>query len=152
MGVTPFIPLRVTRRYSSTAERVFDAWLDPQGARRWLFATPTGEMVQAEIDPRVGGRWRFVEHRPGGDALHRGTYLTIDRPHRLAFTFAVDETSEGDRVSIDIAPLDEGCEVTLVHAMSAEWADYAQKTIDGWSAILEGLAKALGDAARIEGR
>ena len=137
------VTVRVSRSFDASAERVFDAWLDPEGARRWLFATPSGEMVRAEIDARVGGRWRFVEHRPEGDALHTGTYLTIDRPRRLAFTFAVDETSEGDRVSIDIAPLDEGCELTLVHAMSAEWADYAQKTIDGWSAILEGLAKAL---------
>jgi uncharacterized protein YndB with AHSA1/START domain len=145
MAVTPFIPLRVTRRYAAPPERVFDAWLDPDGARRWLFATPTGEMVRAEIDSRVGGQWRLVERRDGVDALHRGTYLTIDRPHRLAFTFAVDEESEGDRVSIDIAPADEGSELTLVHAMSAEWADYAQKTIDGWSAILEGLARELGE-------
>ena len=145
MAVTPFIPLRVTRQYAASPERVFDAWLDADGARRWLFATPTGEMVQAELDAQVGGQWRLVERRPGGDAVHRGRYLTIDRPRRLAFTFAVDEESEGDRVSVDIAPMDEGCELTLVHAMSAEYADYAQKTIDGWSAILEGLARELGE-------
>lgn len=148
MAVTPFIPLRVTRRYAAPPERVFDAWLDADGARRWLFATSAGEMVQAEMDARPGGRWRLVERRASGDALHRGTYLTVDRPHRLAFTFAVDEESEGDRVSVDIAPLDDGCEVTLVHAMAAEWADYAQQTIDGWSAILEGLARELGEASR----
>lgn len=147
MSVTPFIPIRVTRRFVALAERVFDAWLDPTSARTWLFATPGGEMAQAEIDPRVGGAWRVVERRPQGDALHRGTYVTIDRPRRLAFTFAVDEASEGDRVSIDIEPLEPGCELTLVHAMSAEWADYAQKTIEGWSAILEGLARALGEGA-----
>ena len=148
MAVTPFIPLRVTRQYAAPAERVFDAWLDADRARRWLFATPTGEMVQADIDARPGGRWRFVDRRPEGDALHTGTYITVDRPHRLAFTFAVDEASEGDRVSVDVAPIEgDGCELTLVHAMSAEYADYAQKTIDGWSAILERLARELGEAA-----
>src|SRR5690349_4403790 len=104
MSATPFIPLRVTRRYAAPATRVFDAWLDPATARGWLFATPTGEMVVAEMDARVGGEWRFVERRPEGEALHRGKYLTIDRPRRLAFTFAVDEASEGDRVSVDIVP------------------------------------------------
>ena len=148
MAVTPFIPLRVTRQYAAPAERVFDAWLDPASARTWLFATSSGEMVEAEIDARVGGEWRFVERRAQGDALHRGRYLTIDRPHRLAFTFAVDESSEGDKVSVDIQPLDAGCELTLVHAMSAEWADYAQKTIEGWSAILEGLARSLGEGGQ----
>lgn len=148
MAVTPFIPLRITRRYAAPAERVFDAWLDADGARRWLFATRMGHMVQAEIDARPGGRWRLVERRADGDALHTGTFLTIDRPRRLAFTFAVEEEAEGDRVSVDVTPLDgDGCELTLVHAMSAEWADYAQKTIDGWSAILEGLARELGEAS-----
>ena len=145
MTLTPFIPLRVTRHYAAPAERVFDAWLDAGSARQWLFATPTGEMVQAEIDPTVGGTWRLVERRPNGDAVHRGTYLTIDRPRRLAFTFAVDEESAGDKVSVDIAEADDGCDLTLVHAMSAEWADYAQKTIEGWGAILEGLARTLGE-------
>lgn len=146
MAVTPFIPLRVTRRYAVSCERLFDAWLDADRARRWLFATPTGEMVRAEIDARPGGQWRFVERRGEDEVLHRGTYITVDRPNRLAFTFAVDEESEGERVSVDIAPFEGGgCELTLVHAMSAEYADYAQKTIDGWSAILEGLARELGE-------
>ena len=145
MAVTPFIPLRVTRQYAAPPERVFDAWLDADGARRWLFATPTGEMVQAEMDPRVDGEWRLVERRDGGDAVHCGRYLAIDRPRRLAFTFAVDEESEGDRVSVDVAPMDEGCELTLVHAMSAEWADYADRTEEGWRDILDGLATALGE-------
>ena len=148
MAVTPFIPLRVTRRYAAPCERVFDAWLDADRARRWLFATPTGTMVRAEIDARPGGQWRFVERRGDDEALHRGTYIVVDRPHRIAFTFAVDEDSEGERVSVDVAPIEGGgCDLTLVHAMSAEYADYAQKTIDGWSAILAGLARELGEAA-----
>jgi uncharacterized protein YndB with AHSA1/START domain len=142
---TPFIPLRVSRHFAAPCERVFDAWLDAGGAGAWLFATPTGEMAQVEMDPRVGGRWRIVERRPEGDALHTGTYVTIDRPRRLAFTFASDETSEGDRVSVDVADLEPGCELTLVHAMSAERADYADRTEEGWRDILDGLATALGE-------
>ena len=41
---------RISRVVPYPAERVFDAWLDPQLARQWLFATPDGEMVRAEID------------------------------------------------------------------------------------------------------
>jgi uncharacterized protein YndB with AHSA1/START domain len=80
----------VTHRYAASPARVFDAFLDVQIARRFLFATATGEMITAEIDPRVGGRFTFTERRPDmGDVRHVGEYLEIDRPRRLVFAFGV---------------------------------------------------------------
>jgi uncharacterized protein YndB with AHSA1/START domain len=38
----PPLSLTVTRDYAASAERVFDAWLDPDMARRFLFATSYG--------------------------------------------------------------------------------------------------------------
>ena len=137
------LTLRVSRQMPASPERVFDAWLDPAMARRFLFATPTGEMQQVDIDPQVGGRFTIVERRPEGDAAHYGQYLQIDRPRRLAFTFATEPEAPGSRVSIDFAPAGEGCELTLVHALEPEWADYAERTRDGWNSILETLASEL---------
>ena len=82
--------VRATHRYGAPPETVFDAWLDPKVAGRFLFATPTGQMVKAEIDPRVGGHFNFTDRRPDmGDVEHVGTYLAIERPRRLVFEFAV---------------------------------------------------------------
>jgi len=137
--------VRVTRRYKASAERVFDAFLDPDKAGRFLFATPTGEMVRVEIDARVGGRYAFVDRRDGDDVTHTGEYLEIDRPRRLVFTFSADG-SEPDRVAIDITPLETGgCEVTLAHEMNPQWAEYADRSAQGWSGILDGLAVAIGE-------
>jgi len=136
------VTLRVTHRFMAAPERVFDAWLDPATAGRWLFATPTGTIVKVEIDARVGGKF-IVVRRDGEDVEHVGEYLEIDRPRRLAFTFAVPKFSVAmTKVTIDIAPLESGCELTLVHeGVLPEWAE---RTRGGWGMILEALARSLG--------
>jgi uncharacterized protein YndB with AHSA1/START domain len=134
----------VTHAYAATPEQVFDAWLDPAIARRFLFATPTGEMIRAEVDPKVGGRFVFVDRRPDmGDVLHTGEYLEIDRPRRLAFTFGVPQFDPGfTTVTVEITPTAGGCTLTLTQAqVPAEWADRSKQ---GWGMILGALEAALG--------
>lgn len=135
------IALRVDRHIDASPERVFDAWLDPALARRFLFATPTGEMIRVDIDPRVGGAFSIVERRGDGDAAHFGKYLEIDRPHRLAFVFSTEQDgTDASRVTVDVTPGGDGCDVALLHEMGPEWADYAERTRQGWTRILDTLA------------
>lgn len=136
------IAIEVRHRYAASPERVFDAWLDAEQARRWLFATAGGEMVVAEIDPRVGGGFRFTDRRDGEDVEHVGEYLEIDRPRRLVFRFGVPKYSPDlDLVTIEIAPREDGgCELTLVHRTAPEWVEGADAA---WSGILAGLERSL---------
>ena len=130
--------VRVAHHFDASPERVFDAWLDPEKARRWLFATPTGQMVRADIDARVGGSFNFTDRREVGDVEHVGTYLEIDRPRRLVFTFAVPKFSaQYTKVTIEIAPSSGGCELTLTHeGVLPEWSE---RTQEGWGKLLRGL-------------
>lgn len=139
---TPVI-LTIRRDFAASAERVFDAWLDPDQARRFLFATPEGEMRTVEIDARVGGHALIVERRAQGDAGHRLQFEVIDRPARLVFLFAADpaEAGEWTRVSIDIVPNATGCTLTLTHEMDPQWAAYEDQTRSGWTMILDSLAR-----------
>lgn len=137
--------LTVSRDFDASPETLFDAWLDPALAGKFLFATPDGEMLKVEIDPRVGGRALIVDRRASGDAHHHLLYEVIDRPHRLVFLFRADPAEEGEwtRVSIEIAARGDGSTLTLTHAMDPAWASYEEQTRKGWTMILDSLARAM---------
>ena len=143
--MTAPVILTISRDFDATPEAVFDAWLDPAKAGKFLFKTPDGEMLTVEIDARVGGRALVVERRASGDAHHRLRYEVIDRPHRLVFLFAADPAEEGEwtRVSIDIVAKGQGATLTLTHEMDPEWAAYEDQTRKGWTTILDTLATLL---------
>lgn len=131
----------VERRIAASPEEVFDAWLDPDGVGRWLFATPDGAMEKVEIDPKVGGGFTIVERRGAELAEHFGEYVEIDRPRLLIFDFWTSMSAERTRVTVTIAPDGDGALLTLRH--DGVGADFEAKTRHGWATILEGLAKSL---------
>ena len=138
------VSLQIKRRFGFSAEQVFDAWLDPYHASQWLFATPNGKMLRVEIHSHVGGRFVIVEERAGVASYHTGEYLEIVRPTRLVFSFGMDDTlTDAGRVQIDIEPIVGGCEVTLTHEMAGKFAEYRERTEQGWAGILSGLQKIL---------
>jgi uncharacterized protein YndB with AHSA1/START domain len=142
------IEARASRRFGATAEQLFDAWLNPAMVRGWLTSALRGmglpwHVKTIEIDPRVGGQFIFTDERGHVEARHWGTYLELDRPRRIVFTWIVDPKDEADpsRVTLMIEPDDEGCVATLVHEIDARWVEFLSKTESGWNLLLQSAGR-----------
>jgi uncharacterized protein YndB with AHSA1/START domain len=147
MPVVPDRMLCMTRRFAAPPERVFAAWIDPEMVKRWLFAGPTDERYQAEIDGRVGGTWTIIARRDGVDYTATGEYLEIDPPRRLVFTFAMPQFSpNSDRLIVELSPDGDGCLMTFTQ----EGVDIAEELRQvpagdvggseaGWTLMFRGL-------------
>ena len=77
----------VRRRMPAPREVVFDAWIDPEGIREWMCP---GDVTSAEavLDVRVGGSFRIVMKAKAKDYVHTGTYLVVEPPSKLVFTWS----------------------------------------------------------------
>ena len=130
---------RLTQRFDAPADRVFEAWVNPAIARRWLFATASHPMARAEIDARVGGAFRLAD----ADAEYRGEFLEILPPRRLVFTLLLENSPAAvTRVTAEIVPRRTGCELKLTHENVPP--DHASRIEGRWAGMLYGLGTRLG--------
>ena len=72
--------LTLNRTFAASRERVFAAWTEPEQIKQW-FGPDACEVVEAHVDPRVGGEYRFRFARPEmGEFSLRGEYREVIPP------------------------------------------------------------------------
>jgi len=110
------LEILITRAFDAPAELVFDAWTTPEIVKRW-WAGDRGTVTEAQIDLRVGGRWRWVLVANGGfEVAFSGEYREIDRPRLLVKTEVFELVPDGEAMST--TTLDEADRVTTMRILS----------------------------------
>jgi uncharacterized protein YndB with AHSA1/START domain len=139
--------LYMERRLDAPRDAVFAAWTDPEQAKQW-FRPPNTTTTNAEMDVRVGGEYRFTVQAEDAVLHLVGTYLEVEPPERLVYTFRWDpptldllDTGE-TRVTVEFRDLGSETEVVLVHEKlrDAEVRDFHEF---GWTNILDRMAELL---------
>ena len=98
--------IRMTRLFNAPRPLVFEAMTKPEHVTQWWGRLGEGYSVPVcEIDLRVGGRWRFVNRHPHGEAAFHGEYLEVAPPGRVVFTEIFEDFP--DTVSVVTAELAE---------------------------------------------
>ena len=124
----PATTLTLTRRIPAGREDVFAAWTDPEIFKRW-WAPPGTTMNSLELDPRVGG-----------------TFVEIERPSRIVYTWAWEEDDgpgHESLVTIEFRENGRETDVTLTHERLAS-EQSRDNHRHGWTGILDNLAAMFG--------
>ena len=121
----------ITREFDAPKHLVWQAFTTPELVKRWWNAK-RGEMTIAEIDLRVGGKWRYVMVTGDGfEVGFHGEYLEIVPGERIVSTETFEgvppEVSEEDATTTNTASFVEADGRTtltiLVQARSKETRD-----------------------------
>ena len=126
----------VRRMVRASAPEIFDAWTVPSEMGHWM--TPVGS-ASAEVDLRVGGRFRLVMADEHQSIEHTGEYRVIDRPHLLVFTWRSQFTSMRDTL-VTVRLTERSAtetELEIIHELDTP--EQAASHADGWNQIVSRL-------------
>jgi uncharacterized protein YndB with AHSA1/START domain len=139
--------VRIERVLPAAIGRVYDAWTRAEVMTQWYCPNPAWELkVQADV--RVGGDY-LVEMGPH---VVRGTYLEVEPPHRLTFSWKWDGTDdEPTRVQVDLSEVADGTHMLLTHTEFATPED-AENHRQGWEPQLTRLQDLLQTPTPATGR
>jgi uncharacterized protein YndB with AHSA1/START domain len=136
--------LTLTRRLPASPERCFRAWTEPEALKHW-FGPPNVDVIKAETDPRVGGRFRIVMRSPAGEEHDvSGVFREVVANRKLVFTWAWRSTPERQSlVTVEFMPDGNATALTLIHEQFAD-QDARDRHRNGWTGSLDKLAAYLG--------
>lgn len=138
------LDLKVRRVIAASPARLFEAWTTPAQLQRW-WGPRDVRCIHAEIDPRVGGRYRIGNELPDGSIVWiTGKFMVVDRPERLVYSWNREPGgSTPERVTVRFRPHESGTEVVVVHerVVSARQRDEHER---GWDGCLNRLAEFVG--------
>ena len=133
--------LTLTRSYPVPPEKVWRAWTDAQAVKKWWGPGPNEPVSLAQLDVRVGGRFRIVFGGPDGKAHEcAGVYKEIVPNRKLVFTWTwPNSTPERESlVTITFQAAGKGTELVFLHEQL-----FDEKVRDdhkrGWSGSLDKL-------------
>ena len=86
----------ITREFDAPKHLVYKAYTTPELVRRW-WSGHRGSVTSADIDLRVGGRWRYVMITNGGlEVAFHGEYRELVPDQRLVTTEVYEGVPGGD--------------------------------------------------------
>ena len=108
--------VQIRRRVKAGAEQIFDLWTKPDLMARWMSPFPGTVDCKANCDLRPGGTFSLVMSSEESSREVSGTYVQIDRPRKLVFTWIGPLTNNVNTlVTLELHPRGDETELVLTH-------------------------------------
>ena len=136
--------LRITKIISATPDKVFEAWTNPEIMSKWN--APEGiDNIACSSNLTVGGLFEIIMTNDEG-VLHtaHGSYLEIDRPNKLVYTW--DWREEAYKmdietvITVEFNAVGETTEVIMTHDLFPN-REATEGHEQGWSSCLNRLER-----------
>jgi uncharacterized protein YndB with AHSA1/START domain len=133
--------VNISKTINAPIEKVFDAWLDPLMLTQFILPAPGMAQPQVENDAREGGRFSIIMQVGDERILHTGTYLALERPHRLVFSWESPYSTDDSIVTLLFDAIDNTTtRVDLSHVKFINEEARANHE-GGWTNILDQLER-----------
>lgn len=135
--------LTITRRLRASPQKVYAAWTNAEDLIQWFAAPSKPGSTNADLDVRVGGRYRISFTNQDNGEYHEvaGLYREVEPNARLQFTWAWHSTPERESlVTIEFKPDAGG---TLMIFQHEQFADQAARDNHerGWNKFFDVLER-----------
>ena len=140
------LALVVRRTIRASAARLFEAWTTPEHLRKWWGPSASVVCPEAEVDLRVGGRYRIANRFDDGKVVWIvGEFRAVTPPHELVYTWRIEPGAMIDElVTVRFHARGAETEVVVIHESIATQAAKSSHE-DGWDGCLDGLVRYVGD-------
>jgi uncharacterized protein YndB with AHSA1/START domain len=116
----------ITREFDAPKDLVYKAFTTPELVKRW-WSAKRGEVTVAEIDLRVGGKWRYAMTMAEGgvEVAFHGEYREIVPNERIVSTEVYEDMPDAEALNtMSLAEVDGRTTLTiLVQHQSKEHRD-----------------------------
>ena len=131
----------VERMLPAPCHVVYDEWLSVEALSEWMCPRPS-RLRRVQLDPVVGGQLRFDIVEGDRELVVVGSYLVLERPHLLKFTWSCSTWPEPaeSTVTVELRPEGHsGTRMTIRHELVPP--DTIASHTAGWRRVTDQLAE-----------
>lgn len=133
------LTVNIEKTIEAPIEQVFDAWLTAETLAKFILPMPGMKAPLVKNDPKVEGTFEIIMFVGDDKVPHTGTYLELDRPNKLAFTWESPASLSDSVVTLEFTEINKN--TTKIELTQVKFKDEECRSNHegGWTNILNEL-------------